>query len=231
VSAPHPPHGAGFEPLIFTRRSEPEARLRAASFLAEMRARRTVRSFSTEPVPLELVTDAIATAGTAPSGANQQPWRFVVVRDPAIKRQIRLAAEAEERESYASRMSAEWLAALEPLGTTPDKPHLEDAPYLVVVFEEIHGVEPTADGGERIVKHYYASESVGIATGFLIAALHHAGLATLTHTPSPMRFLNAILGRPKHERPFVILPVGYPAPGCLVPRITRKPVEAILQLV
>jgi nitroreductase len=196
-----------------------------------MRARRTVRSFSSEAVPFEIVADAIATASTAPSGANQQPWRFVVVRDPAVKQQIRAAAEAEERESYANRMSDEWLAALEPLGTTPDKPHLEDAPYLIVVFELVYGVEPDGAGGERVVKHYYASESVGIATGMLVTALHHAGLATLTHTPSPMRFLNQVLGRPRNERPFVILPVGYPADGCVVPRIVRKPLADVLSVI
>ena len=224
-------HANGFEPLRFTRIPTEESAQRAGEFLRAMRRRRTVRSFSRDPVPFELIRDAIATAGTAPSGANQQPWRFIVVQDPAVKRQIRTAAEAEERESYERRMSQEWLDVLKPLGTTPDKPHLDDAPYLIVVFEQVYGIDTDADGNERKVRHYYPSESVGIAVGFLIAALHQAGLATLTHTPSPMAFLNQILGRPKHERPFVVLPVGYPAVDCEVPVITKKPVEDIMELV
>jgi iodotyrosine deiodinase len=224
-------HDLGFAPLDFERLPPEVSVARSVAFLASMRRRRSVRSFSPDPVPIEIIRHAIATAGTAPSGANLQPWRFVVVQDPAVKRQIREAAEAEERESYAHRMSQEWLAALEHLGTTPDKPHLDEAPYLIVVFEQVYGLETGPDGVERKVRHYYPSESVGIAVGFLIAALHQAGLATLTHTPSPMAFLNQILGRPKNERPFVVLPVGYPAPNCLVPAIGKKPLDEILLLV
>jgi iodotyrosine deiodinase len=218
----------GFVPLDFARRPAAESIARAAAFLAELRRRRSVRSFAPDEVPLAVIEDAIATAGTAPSGANQQPWRFVVVRDPALKRRIRDAAEAEERESYAHRMSAEWLAALEPLGTTWEKPHLEVAPVLIVVFKLEYGLAVDADGSTTRVKHYYPTESVGIAVGMLIAALHHAGLATLTHTPSPMAFLNEVLERPKNERPFVVLPVGYPAADCQVPAIGKKPLEEIL---
>jgi nitroreductase len=226
-----PHHGDGFEPLRFERLSPEESLARSTAFLAEMRRRRSVRMFSPEPVPFEIIENAIAAAGTAPSGANLQPWRFVVVKDPAVKRQIREAAEAEERESYGHRMSQEWLDALQPLGTTPDKPHLEEAPYLIVAFEQAYGIEVGPDGSERKIRHYYPSESVGIAVGFLIAALHQAGLATLTHTPSPMAFLNQILGRPKNERPFVVLPVGYPAADCVVPVITKKPLEEIMLVV
>lgn len=162
-------------------------------------------------------------AGTAPNGANMQPWHFVIVSDPAIKRQIRLAAEAEEQEFYQNRAPAEWLAALAPLGTDAHKPFLETAPYLITIFAQSYGLLP--DG--RKVKHYYAQESVGIATGFLIAALHYAGLATLTHTPSPMNFLNDILGRPANERPFLLLVVGYPAANAQVPDIRKKPLAEI----
>jgi iodotyrosine deiodinase len=224
-------HDEGFEPLRFERLPPEESVARSAAFLASMRRRRSVRMFSPEPVPFEVIQNAIATAGTAPSGANLQPWRFVVVQDPAVKRQIREAAEAEERESYEHRMSQEWLDALTHLGTTPDKPHLEEAPYLIVVFEQVYGIEVGPDGVERKVRHYYPSESVGIAVGFLIAALHQAGLATLTHTPSPMAFLNQILGRPKNERPFVVLPVGYPAKDCVVPVITKKALDEIMLVV
>ncbi len=223
--------GDGFEPLEFTRISAEESMARASDFLGIMRQRRTIRAFSSDPVPFVVVRDAIATAGTAPSGANQQPWRFVVVQDPETKRVIRAAAEAEERESYEHRMSQEWLDALKPLGTTPEKPHLEEAPFLIVVFEQVYGIEHHPDGSESKIRHYYPGESVGIAVGFLIAALHQAGLATLTHTPSPMKFLNEILGRPKSERPFVVLPVGYPAEGCRVPVITKKPIDDILEVV
>lgn len=189
-----------------------------------MRLRRTVRAFSREPVPYELVENAIATAGTAPSGAHQQPWTFVVVSDPEVKRGIRVAAEEEERRSYESRMPDEWLEALRPLGTDWRKPHIEDAPYLIVVLEQAYGRR--ADGTK--LKHYYVKESVGIAVGFLLASLHEAGLATLTHTPSPMGFLREILGRPENERPYVLIPVGYPAEGCVVPDLERKPLEDIL---
>jgi len=182
-----------------------------------MRARRSVRDFSPEPVAFEIVESAIRTAASSPSGANQQPWRFVVVRDPGLKRRIREAAEAEEKLNYERRFPAEWLDALEPFGTGWHKEFLEVAPYLIVVFSIDYGF----DGGKK-VKHYYVQESVGIACGLLLAALHLAGLATLTHTPSPMGFLSRILDRPKNERPFVLIPVGYPAPGARVPVIGKK---------
>lgn len=175
--------------------------------------------------------NAVRAAATAPSGANRQPWKFVMVSDPAIKRRIRIAAEAEEKESYGRRMPEEWLEALAPLGTDWHKPFLETAPFLVVVFKMDFEPVPTADGVDdgTVVKrkNYYASESVGIACGFLIAALHLSGLATLTHTPSPMGFLNEILGRPSHEKPYLLIPVGYPAAGAKVPDIARKPEEEV----
>lgn len=204
-----------------------ELRRRAAAFLADVRRRRTVRQFSPRPVPREVIDDCLRAAGSAPSGANLQPWFFVVVADAELKRQIRTAAEAEEREFYAHRAPPEWLEALAPLGTDADKPFLEVAPYLIAIFVQAHGVRP--DG--RTVKHYYAAESVGIATGVLITALHHAGLATLTHTPSPMGFLNDLLGRPANERPFLLLVTGHPADGAVVPAITKKPLEEIARFV
>ncbi len=185
----------------------------------EMSLRRTIRDFSTRPVPPELIRHAIATAGTAPSGANLQPWRFVVVTDPDVKAKIREGAEAEEREFYEANHE-EWHRALRPLGTDWHKPMLTDAPALIAVFE-VHQ-------SEHEPKPYYARESVGIAVGFLLAALHRMGLATLTHTPSPMRFLGEILARPRNERPFVVIPVGYPAEGATVPAITRKPLNEIM---
>ena len=188
-----------------------------------MRARRSVRQFSSEPVPFELVANAVETAGTAPSGAHQQPWTFVVVSDAPLKRRIRLAAEEEERRNYGGRMSEEWLRALEAIGTDWRKPHIEDAPYVIVVFEHVYGVH-----GERKVKHYYTKESVGIATGLLLASLHLAGLATLTHTPSPMGFLARLLERPPRERAYVLIPVGYPAPDAEVPNLSRKRLDEIL---
>ncbi len=204
--------------------SPPEMLARARDFAAEMRRRRTVRDFSPRPVAREVIEHAILAAGSAPSGANQQPWRFVAVGDPAIKHRIRVAAEEEEREFYARRAPDEWLAALAPLGTDANKPFLETAPWLIAIFIERFGLRP--DGSKE--KRYYPDESVGIATGLLIAALHHAGLATLTHTPSPMKFLNEILGRPPElERPFLLLVVGYPAEGCTVPNIQRKSLEEI----
>jgi iodotyrosine deiodinase len=224
-------HGNGFVPLDFERISVEESMHRSAAFRDLMKKRRTVRSFSTEPVPLKIIENAIATAGTAPSGANQQPWRFVVVQDPEIKQRIREAAEAEERESYTHRMSAEWLEALAPLGTDWNKPHLTEAPYIIVAFRLDYGIKSLPNGAQQRVKHYYPGESMGIAVGFLIAALHNAGLTTLTHTPSPMKFLNEILKRPGNERPFVLLPVGYPAPDCTVPEITKKPIEEIMQVI
>jgi nitroreductase len=196
---------------------------RAAEFYDDIRRRRTVRQFSTRPVAREVIDDCLRAAGTAPSGANIQPWHFVVVSDPAIKRTIRTEAEKEEHEFYHHKAPQEWLDALAPLGTDEHKPFLEDAPYIIVIFAESYGVLP--DG--RKVKHYYAQESVGIATGMLIAAVHHAGLVSLTHTPSPMGFLNEILGRPAHERPFLILVTGYPADDARVPVITKKPLEQI----
>ncbi|HKZ68817.1 MAG TPA: nitroreductase family protein [Anaerolineales bacterium] len=198
-----------------------EMRRRAADFYAEIKRRRTVREYASRPVPREIIEDCLRAAGTAPNGANLQPWHFVVIGDPEIKRKIRITAEEEEREFYHHRAPQEWLEALAPIGTDEHKPFLESAPYLIAVFAESYGLLP--DG--RKVKHYYVQESVGIATGFLIAALHHAGLATLTHTPSPMNFLNDILGRPHHERPYLILVVGYPADDCKVPVIQKRPLE------
>ncbi len=204
-----------------------EMEKRAADFYRQLRTRRTVREFSERPVPREILEHCLLAAGTAPSGANQQPWHFVVVSDPAIKKRIREAAEAEEREFYGGRAPDEWLEALSHLGTDEHKPFLEEAPYLVVIFAQNYGVRP--DGSKA--KHYYVTESVGIATGMLIAAVHNAGLASLTHTPSPMGFLNEILGRPSHERPFLILVVGYPKEGTRVPRITKKTLTEIATFV
>jgi len=188
-----------------------------------MRARRSVREFSPEPVPLELIENAIATAGTAPSGAHQQPWTFVVVTDPEVKRRLRAAAEEEERTFYARRASGEWLLAIEQVGTDWRKPHIEDAPYVIVVFEQAYGL----DDGRRH-KHYYVQESVGIAVGLLLASLQAAGLVALTHTPSPMKFLAELLGRPENERAFCLIPVGYPTDAAVVPELTRKPLDEIL---
>lgn len=213
----------GFVPLAFARMTEAEQRAELAAFARRMQARRTVREFSPEPVPAGLIDEAIAVAGMAPSGANQQPWRFIVVSDPERKRAIREAAEAEERENYERRFPAEWLEALEPFGTTWEKPFLETAPHLIVVFRIEYGLGP--DGGRR--KHYYVSESVGIATGMLLTALHIAGLATLTHTPNPMGFLAEICGRPANERASVLIPVGYPVPGSSVPDLRKKPLGEI----
>lgn len=197
---------------------------RARSFYRELDQRRSVRDFSSDPVPRELIEIAIRSASTAPSGAHRQPWRFVVVGDPAIRREIRIAAEEEERESYlGGRMPPEWLEALAPLGTTWEKPFLETVPWLVVVFEEMYRLLP--DGSKR--KNYYPKESVGIACGLFIAALHHMGLATLTHTPSPMAFLSRILGRPANEKPFILFPVGYPAAGAEVPDLRRKSLDEV----
>jgi iodotyrosine deiodinase len=191
---------------------------RAADFREEMLRRRTVRHFSERPVPRAIIEDCVRVAGSAPSGANMQPWHFVVVADAGLKHQIRQAAEKEEHAFYHGRAPKEWLAALAPLGTDENKPYLDAAPYLIVIFGQSTGVTST---GEKI-KNYYVAESVGISTGMLIAALHHAGLATLTHTPSPMRFLNQLLGRPAHEKPYLILVAGYPAPGASVPDIAKK---------
>ena len=200
-----------------------EMQERAADFYANIRRRRTVRDFSSRPVPRAIIENCLLAAGTAPNGANLQPWHFVVVSDPGIKRRIRMAAETEEREFYQRRASGEWLEALAPLGTDASKPFLEMAPYLIAIFSQPYALRP--DGSK--VKHYYVTESVGIATGFLITALHHAGLVTLTHTPSPMGFLNNILNRPSHERPFLLLVAGYPADDALVPEIHKKPLAEI----
>jgi len=224
-------HAGGFSPLEFERIPAEDSIARSKDFYELMRRRRTVREFSPDPVPIEIIENAIRVAGTSPSGANQQPWRYVVIGDPEIKRRIREAAEAEEKESYQHRMSQEWLDALEPLGTDWNKPHLTDAPYLIVCFRLDYGLETDDEGNEVRVKHYYPGESMGISVGMLIAALHNAGLATLTHTPSPMKFLNEILERPRNERPFVLLPVGYPADGCQVPNITKKPLDEIMLVV
>jgi nitroreductase len=215
---------AGFKLLDeFVEYPPEEMRERAAAFYAEMRRRRSVRSFSDRPVAREIIEDCLRAAGTAPSGANLQPWHFVVVSDPETKRRIREAAEATEREFYGRRAPPEWREMLEPLGTDEHKPFLEIAPYLIVVFVKSYERKP--DG--QIVKCYYALESVAIATGILITALHHAGLATLTHTPSPMGFLNQLLGRPVNERPLLILVVGYPAEGATVPVLKRKTLDEI----
>jgi len=212
-------------PLDFQRLPEAESLERATAFAARAARRRTVRDFSPDPVPRELIARCLAAAATAPSGANQQPWHFVAVGrdDGDLRRRLRAAAEAEEQEFYATRAPAEWLAALAPLGTDAEKPFLEVAPWLIAVFVQAHGV--AAD--RSVVKHYYATESVGLATGMLISALHDAGLAMLTHTPSPMGFLNTLLGRPSNERPFLLLVVGYPAAGAQVPDITRKPLDQV----
>jgi len=210
-------------PLDFDRLGPDEARERSQAFLDLMRARRSVRHFSSEPVARELIENALRTAGTAPSGANQQPWTFVVVEDAAVKAEIRRAAEHEEELLYTERAGEDYLDAIEPIGTDWIKPHITDAPCLVVVFEQPYGYEP--DGSKR--KHYYVRESVGIAVGFLLASLHAAGLATLTHSPAPMGFLARILERPENERPFILIPVGYPADGAEVPELTKKPLDEI----
>lgn len=212
------------EPLS-TYRELPIERMRqrAEDFLSEMKKRRTVRNFSSRPVPREIIEDCIRTAMTAPNGANMQPWYFAVIQDPSLKRKLRDQAEKVEHDFYHGRAPVEWLEALEPLGTDEHKLFLEDAPYLIVVFAQLHGLD---EAGES-VKHYYVNESVGIATGLLIAAIHHAGLVSLTHTPSPMRFLNQVLNRPDHEKPFLILAVGYPSEDAQVPKITKKRLEEV----
>ena len=203
--------------------SPDEMQVRAEGFLSEIRRRRTVREFSDRPVSRAVIERCIAAAGTAPSGANMQPWHFTAVADPDIKHRIREAAEAEERAFYGGKAGDAWLEALAPLGTDANKPFLEIAPWLIVVFQQNYGLAPD---GKR-VKHYYVQESVGIATGFLIAALHHCGLATLTHTPSPMKFLGEILGRPANERAVMILVAGHPAADATVPDISKKPLDSI----
>ncbi len=207
-----------------TRLPDAEAIARVATLRRRMEARRSVRMFSPDPVPERAVLDAIAVASTAPSGAHQQPWTFVLVTDPAVRRRLREAAEAEERVSYDGRLGEAWLDALRPLGTDAVKPHLTDAPYLIVVFQQRFALDD--DGGVR--KHYYVDESVGIAVGMLLTALQVAGLAALTHTPSPMRFLGELLGRPRNEKAFAVIPVGYPADDCVVPDLRRKPLDEVL---
>ncbi len=204
-----------------------EMRERAASFRSDLQRRRSVRDFSSRPVPREIIEECLLAAGSAPSGANMQPWHFVAVSDPVTKRRIREAAEKEEYDFYRGRAGEEWLGALSTLGTDSHKPFLEAAPYLLVVFARSYGVSP--DG--RKVKHYYVRESVGIATGMLIAAVHHAGLAALPYTPSRAGFLNRILGRPENERPFLVLVVGYPADGATVPDIRKKTLDEIVTFI
>ena len=213
-------------PLDFHARPEAEMQARAADFLALMARRRSVRDFSDRPVPMPVIEAAIRTAGRAPSGANQQPWHFAVITDPGRKHRLRQLAEREEYEFYhGGRAPEEWLDALAPLGTNASKPFLETAPVLIAIFAQRHGLAP--DGSP--LKHYYVPESVGIATGFLIAALHNAGLATLTHTPAPMAFLNELCARPAHEKPTILLVVGYPAESCEVPVAggIKKPFDEI----
>ena len=212
-----------FVPLAFTRRSLEESRERGDAFYEEMNRRRTTRHFSSDPVPKDLIERAIRTAGTAPSGAHQQPWTFVAISDRELKRRIRDAAEEAEREFYHGRAPQDWIDALAPLGTDEHKPHLTDAPWVVVLFQQRHGVNP--DGSKRTF--YYTQESCGIAAGFFIAAVHQMGLVSLTHTPNPMGFLAQLLGRPQNEKAMLVMPVGYPAADARVPDLTRQPLEAI----
>jgi iodotyrosine deiodinase len=215
----------GFEHIRYSRAELSEAELikNSAEFYETMASRRTIREFDSRMVPLEVMESIIQTAGTAPSGAHKQPWTFCLISDPNIKKQIRQAAEEEEKISYSQRMPEDWKADLKPLGTNWEKPFLEEAPYLIVVFKQSYGLEAGAK-----VQHYYVNESVGIACGFLIAAIHQAGLVTVTHTPSPMNFLSKILARPMNEKPFLLLPVGYPKDVTYVPAIERKRLEEIL---
>ena len=212
-----------FVPLAFERLTPDVSLARARAYFAQMDRRRTTRHFSTDPVPRELIELAIWTAGTAPSGAHQQPWTFVAVSDPTLKQQIRDAAEAEERAFYAGRATPEWLEALAPLGTDEHKPHLTDAPWVVVLFRQSYGFFP--DGEKRT--HFYTQESCGIAAGFFISAIHDMGLVCLTHTPSPMGFLSDLLQRPANEKAMLVMPVGYPAADAAVPDLSRKPLDAI----
>ena len=219
----NPPAQIPTIPLDYKEYPVEEVQQRALEYYENMKRRRTVRDFSAHHVPLDIIHNCLRTADTAPNGANQHPWHFVVVSDPEIKHQIRKAAEKEEKDFYKSRASNEWLEVLAPLGTDEHKPFLETAPYLIAIFAKVHGID---EQGKR-VKHYYVNESVGIATGLLISAIHHAGLASLTHTPSPMRFLNKILQRPEQERPFLLLVVGYPEKNATVPDIQRKSLPEI----
>ncbi|WP_369212371.1 nitroreductase family protein [Streptomyces flavofungini] len=221
-----PIHGQPHRSVPYAPARVPEAETlsTAAGLRGRMDERRTVRQFSSDPVPEQAVRDAIACAATAPSGAHQQPWTFVLVKDPEVRRRIREAAEHEERVSYDGRLGEEWLAALRPLGTDEVKAHLTDAPALIVVFQQRHWLGE--DGTKR--KHYYVDESVGIAVGMLLSALHLSGLSALIHTPSPMRFLSEVLGRPANEKAFAVIPVGYPAPDCRVPDLVRKSLDQVL---
>lgn len=212
-----------FVKLGFERRPEAEMQARAQAFDADLQRRRSVRHFAPDPIPMSVLETCIRTAGSAPSGAHKQPWTFVVVTDPDVKRRVRQAAEEEERANYSGRMNERWIEDLAPLGTDADKPFLEIAPALIVIMRQAWG----EDGGGEREQHYYTQESVGIAAGFLLAALHHAGLATLTHTPSPMGFLTEVLARPAFEKPYLLIPVGYPAQGCEVPDLTRKDLDEI----
>lgn len=214
---------SSFLPYLPPRYDATEMLQRSRDFYQEMNTRRTLRMFSDKPVPRELIEQLLMTAGTAPSGAHKQPWTFCAVGDPQIKAQIREAAEKEEYVNYHGRMSDEWLQDLEPFGTDWNKPFLETAPWLLVIFKKSYDLE-----GEEKKKNYYVNESVGIACGFLLAAIHHAGLAALTHTPSPMNFLQQILGRPDNERPFLLIPVGYPADDAVVPDLRRKTAEEFI---
>ncbi len=212
-----------YQPLQFREAPPQQMEECSRDFLAMMARRRTVRDYSDRPVPREIIANAVRTAALAPSGANQQPWTFVCISDPAVKSQIRVAAEEEEKSFYSGRAGEEWLGALRHLGTDWEKPFLETAPWLIAIFGQRYGSGPD---GEK-VKHYYVPESVGIASGFLIAALHNAGLATLTHTPSPMGFLNEICGRPDSEKAYILLVAGYPAEDCKVPQITKKALDEV----
>jgi nitroreductase len=213
-----------FVELEFAEYPEDQMVGRSRAFYEEMDRRRSVRHFSDRPVPREVVANAVLTAGTAPSGAHMQPWHFALVGDPGVKQKLREAAEREEKESYEQRMPQAWLDDLEPLGTDWRKPFLTSCPWLIAVFARMYAVDP--QGRKR--KHYYVQESVGIAVGLLVAALHHAGVATLTHTPSPMGFMREILNRPDNERAYILIALGYPAKGCRVPELRRKPLSTIL---
>jgi nitroreductase len=206
--------------------SDEEMIKRAQYFYTKMNERRSVRDFSNQSIPLEVIENIVKTASTAPSGAHKQPWTFCIIQNPEIKKQIRIEAEKEEYESYESRMSSEWINDLKPLGTDWHKPFLETAPYLIAIFKHSYEI----DENNEKKNNYYVQESVGIATGFLLAAIHNAGLVALTHTPSPMNFLSTILNRPKNEKPFLLIPIGFPAKECWVPDIERKALTDIVQL-
>ena len=219
-----------FKPLEFTPIDEGEMLVKSSLYLEQMKTRRSVREFSDRPVPFEVIKNVVMTAASAPSGANKQPWTFVIVKDLDIKRQIRLAAEKEEKEFYDHRAPEEWLEDLDSLGTDWHKPFLESAPYLIVVFKKLYDVEKTEETSPEHRKNYYVNESVGIASGFLLTAIHNAGLVALTHTPSPMGFLSEILSRPVNEKPFLLIPVGYPTDNTQVPVLKKKSFEEVTQV-